>query len=707
MAKQTINLGTSANKGNGDPLRTAFSKVNSNFDELYALTGGTAAELEEIAQDYAAAMLDHDNHTNVTVAYDDASNQLVLSTTNHVENVSELVNDANYITSIAGTVTGSLLPDTDVTYDLGSATNRFRDLYLSGSTIDLGGTTLSIVGGQLQIDGTDIADVVAAQGANPFDQDLNTTDDVVFNTVSTPNLVLDGDVTTSNELFIDGDAQAIGIKSQVEIVLDGDVNFQNGDLNVSGDINFSDSTGTITGDTIVLLPTSTVDIGNTRLLENITPVDVQGGSVGTASLPFGDAHFYNTTVSNTLTANVINATTLTGDIENTSVSITSTDTDIDITSADDINIDAADNINVNAANGIYLDAVNTIGLASQGSLEIISGTGIDALEAAYTAQSAVVDALLTAGDYGGDLVAPSDYTFYDLVVARRAINPLIPQELEDEALAQLNAYNAWQTALTDRVVYVSSYDKLWEFKTDGSLVVPGNIEFDVGSINNSVSDGGGLQVETTSDFEIKVDTAIWSFEPNDGGRIEFPDGSTQTTAYTGPQTSFTGNISIGEISSGETDIYGNVEFNDGTTAFQPGNSVSFNCDVDFNDVVKFGKTTTTGADDNPTLTLIDVNSSGVQVLTSNDNNTNNWELPDGSEGQVMHFVAGGAGGSGANHKIKINNWWKRDGDTGVWSSGSGYWDVFAIYGFAGRTDTGMATAIFVDGAWRTTSPWVD
>jgi hypothetical protein len=36
MAKQTIDLGSSANKGDGDPLRTAFTKVNSNFDELYA-----------------------------------------------------------------------------------------------------------------------------------------------------------------------------------------------------------------------------------------------------------------------------------------------------------------------------------------------------------------------------------------------------------------------------------------------------------------------------------------------------------------------------------------------------------------------------------------------------------------------------------------------------------------------------------------------
>ena len=35
MAKQTVNLGTSANKGDGDPLRTAFDKVNDNFTELY------------------------------------------------------------------------------------------------------------------------------------------------------------------------------------------------------------------------------------------------------------------------------------------------------------------------------------------------------------------------------------------------------------------------------------------------------------------------------------------------------------------------------------------------------------------------------------------------------------------------------------------------------------------------------------------------
>lgn len=36
MAQRIINIGTSANKGNGDPIRTAFTKVNENFTEVYA-----------------------------------------------------------------------------------------------------------------------------------------------------------------------------------------------------------------------------------------------------------------------------------------------------------------------------------------------------------------------------------------------------------------------------------------------------------------------------------------------------------------------------------------------------------------------------------------------------------------------------------------------------------------------------------------------
>ena len=39
MAKTAINVGSSANDGTGDPLRTAMQSTNSNFNELYGLLG--------------------------------------------------------------------------------------------------------------------------------------------------------------------------------------------------------------------------------------------------------------------------------------------------------------------------------------------------------------------------------------------------------------------------------------------------------------------------------------------------------------------------------------------------------------------------------------------------------------------------------------------------------------------------------------------
>jgi hypothetical protein len=40
MSKKAIDIGSAPNDGTGDQLRTAFSKVNDNFDELYLELGG-------------------------------------------------------------------------------------------------------------------------------------------------------------------------------------------------------------------------------------------------------------------------------------------------------------------------------------------------------------------------------------------------------------------------------------------------------------------------------------------------------------------------------------------------------------------------------------------------------------------------------------------------------------------------------------------
>ena len=53
--------------------------------------------------------------------------------------------DVSGIATLGSTVNlgGSIIPDTNLAYDLGSATNRFKDLYLSGNTIYLGDSQVS------------------------------------------------------------------------------------------------------------------------------------------------------------------------------------------------------------------------------------------------------------------------------------------------------------------------------------------------------------------------------------------------------------------------------------------------------------------------------------------------------------------------------------------------------------------------------------
>ena len=102
MAKQTVNLGSSANDGTGDPLRTAFDKINDNFDELYlystaatgnniTITGNTIASDDtngNIILDpngtgdivvATAAELQLTDHTDNAVVFSDASGNLTMA----------------------------------------------------------------------------------------------------------------------------------------------------------------------------------------------------------------------------------------------------------------------------------------------------------------------------------------------------------------------------------------------------------------------------------------------------------------------------------------------------------------------------------------------------------------------------------------------------------------------------------------------------
>lgn len=170
MAKQNINVGTTANDRKGDSLRVAFQKVNANFSELYTALGLDTAPLNLGAFEFSGSTLSTTDSTAITI------------------------DQATTITSDL-TVGGDILPNVANGGNLGSAAKPWRSLYVSNSTIYLGETPLSVNGsGQLTVNGAlasstnklavGAKEVVLTGGVNPY---------VTFPAISTgENIIIQG-----------------------------------------------------------------------------------------------------------------------------------------------------------------------------------------------------------------------------------------------------------------------------------------------------------------------------------------------------------------------------------------------------------------------------------------------------------------------------------------------------------------------------------
>ena len=117
----------------GTPIKRitsgAFSIDNlSGIDTTGTESDGSILAYKTSTDNYEPTALRGDN--NVTVNYDSSQNEYNFTFTGNA-------------------FTGNLIPDSNEAYDLGSASNKWRDLYLSGNTITLGSLQLKDSSGQL------------------------------------------------------------------------------------------------------------------------------------------------------------------------------------------------------------------------------------------------------------------------------------------------------------------------------------------------------------------------------------------------------------------------------------------------------------------------------------------------------------------------------------------------------------------------------
>ena len=122
MAQQNINIGSSANKGDGDPIRVAFTKVNANFTDLFArvvvLEGGGIA----VAQDIQGDIFAQDS----SLAYNSATN----------------THYGSFVGALSGDVTGSVFADNS-TVIIDGVAGTVSAVALTGNLPALDGSNLT------------------------------------------------------------------------------------------------------------------------------------------------------------------------------------------------------------------------------------------------------------------------------------------------------------------------------------------------------------------------------------------------------------------------------------------------------------------------------------------------------------------------------------------------------------------------------------
>ena len=159
------------------------------------------------------------------------------------------------VTTFLGALDGSIIPDTDEAYDLGSSTNKFRDLYLSGNTITLGATTISSAsGGSITFGNATIP--VATSG----------------------NIIVESDLTTANtQMQAYVDAQINLIKGGANVNLDSLAEVANALNNSNTEL----STVAFTGNYTDLQNRPTISVSGSDFTYDGTTLDLSGlGATG-------------------------------------------------------------------------------------------------------------------------------------------------------------------------------------------------------------------------------------------------------------------------------------------------------------------------------------------------------------------------------------------------------------------------------------------
>ena len=347
MAQQSINIGSSANDGTGDPLRTAFDKIHDNFTELY----GSTAEANDLIED-STPQLGGDLDVNGKRITSARSNE-----------------DIILLPSGTGGVVASAIR-------------------IAGTTISSDDSSTININEGLVVDGT-----ASVSGAVTMASTLAVTGVATF--TATP--VFSGDITVSDDINLTSDSAVITFGADTDTTLthtDG----TGLTLNSTNKLCFNDSSQFIQGSSATVL-----SIGATDEIDlTATDIDVNGtmsvsGTLTTASITTTGTH----TITGTAAIDGVTITdnTISSNSSNANLEISANGTgkvDIEGISFFGTTLTAADSSTINVNEGLVVDGTGNF----SGTLTTadVSTTGTNTISGALTAGSLNIGDLNISAD---------------------------------------------------------------------------------------------------------------------------------------------------------------------------------------------------------------------------------------------------------------------------------------------------------------------
>jgi len=321
-------------------------------------------------------------------------------------------------------VTANIIPTANITYDLGTSSNRFKDLWLSNSTIYIGGATITTDGGNLVLTNPDGGQsVVSGNQTSSSNTLVDGTSNIVVNTSGNINLSANGTANvfrvTGTGVNVAGTLNATGNANAGNLGVSGNVQaayfigngsqlsgidataIQNGNANVKTYANANVAISAAGNANIVLVTgtgaviTGTANITGNANVGNLGATGVVattlGGTLTTAAQPnvTSVGTLTSLTVTGNVTAGNVSGTLLTGTLATASQpNVTSLGT------LSSLNVTGNANTgNIGATTGVFTTVAGSLTTASQPNITSVG-----------TLSSLTVSGNVTTGNVSGTLV---------------------------------------------------------------------------------------------------------------------------------------------------------------------------------------------------------------------------------------------------------------------------------------------------------------